>query len=61
LYPIIDRPDWDDLNNWHHSGLWDREAEADILNERVLNIPFAKALRSAQQMLNHAYGNDGTQ
>ena len=23
LYPIIDRPDWDYPENWHHSGLWD--------------------------------------
>lgn len=38
-YPIIDRPDWDDLNVWHHSGLWDilnpislaREANLDSL------------------------------
>lgn len=22
-YPIIDRPDWDDLEDWHHSGIWD--------------------------------------
>ncbi|MCX8526425.1 hypothetical protein OF897_21130 [Chryseobacterium formosus] len=23
FYPVIDRPDWDDLNEWHHSGIWD--------------------------------------
>ena len=23
IYPIIDRPDWDFPNKWHHSGLWD--------------------------------------
>lgn len=22
-YPIIDRPDWDDLDDWHHSGIYD--------------------------------------
>jgi beta-glucosidase/6-phospho-beta-glucosidase/beta-galactosidase len=22
-YPIIDRPDWDDLEDWHHSGIYD--------------------------------------
>lgn len=22
-YPLIDRPDWDHLNVWHHSGIWD--------------------------------------
>lgn len=23
IYPIIDRPDWDVTDIWHHSGLWD--------------------------------------
>ena len=23
LYPVIDRPDWQDAGHWHHSGLWD--------------------------------------
>ena len=23
LYPIVDRPDWNDLGDWHRSGLWD--------------------------------------
>lgn len=23
LYPLIDRPDWDDPQHWHRSGLWD--------------------------------------
>lgn len=23
LYPLIDRPDWDHPENWHHSGLYD--------------------------------------
>lgn len=22
LYPLIDRPDWNDPQHWHHSGLW---------------------------------------
>lgn len=22
-YPIVDRPDWDHLDIWHHSGIWD--------------------------------------
>ncbi len=36
IYPIIDRPDWDDSRLWHNSGLWDlRLVEGDRL-ERVL-------------------------
>jgi hypothetical protein len=23
LYPVIDRPDWQNASHWHHSGLWD--------------------------------------
>jgi len=23
FYPVVDRPDWDDLEDWHHSGIWD--------------------------------------
>ncbi|UJH92033.1 hypothetical protein LZ575_05335 [Antarcticibacterium sp. 1MA-6-2] len=23
IYPVIDRPDWDDLNSWSNCGLWD--------------------------------------
>lgn len=34
LYPIIDRPDWDHLHYWHHSGLWD----ADASNPHARNI-----------------------
>lgn len=47
LYPIIDRPDWDHLNHWHRSGLWD----ADLTTEppgRVLVEPYAEALWRAQ-------------
>lgn len=39
-YPIIDRPDWDHVNVWHHSGIWDvfdpisltREADTESIN-----------------------------
>ncbi|KQR95665.1 amine oxidase [Chryseobacterium sp. Leaf180] len=23
IYPLIDRPDWDITDHWHHSGIWD--------------------------------------
>ena len=47
LYPIIDRPDWDHLDQWHQSGLWD----ADLGQPgpgRVLHQPSAEALLAAQ-------------
>ncbi|RRB09314.1 amine oxidase [Larkinella rosea] len=56
LYPIIDRPDWDQLTPWHRSGLWDAELKPDgtptqYPPRRVLNQPYAHALRQAQRQL----------
>lgn len=51
IYPIIDRPDWEDPNHWHNSGLWDlRPDQADRL-ERVLCEEYAGELRRAQAAL----------
>jgi beta-glucosidase/6-phospho-beta-glucosidase/beta-galactosidase len=45
IYPIIDRPDWEDSNHWHNSGLWDlRPGEGNRL-ERVLCEEYADELR----------------
>lgn len=55
LYPVIDRPDWEDPNHWHNSGLWDLKNVNGKLT-RVLNIEYATALMRAQcklQQLNH--------
>lgn len=36
IYPIIDRPDWDNPEHWHNSGLWDvRQGDGERL-ERVV-------------------------
>jgi hypothetical protein len=51
LYPILDRPDWDNVNHWHNSGLWDLRADEHGILQRVLHPPYAAALRSAQQRL----------
>ena len=48
LYPIIDRPDWDHLDHWHQSGLWDAELRPGAPFRRVLYEPYAEALRAAQ-------------
>ena len=50
LYPIVDRPDWDHLDPWHQSGLWD----ADLRRPgpaRVLHQPSAEALHAAQELI----------
>ena len=48
LYPIIDRPDWDFLDNWHHSGMWDAALRPDGPPHRILHEPSAEALHAAQ-------------
>ena len=47
LYPIIDRPDWDHLDQWHQSGLWDANL-GQPGPARVLHQPSAGALLAAQ-------------
>lgn len=54
LYPILDRPDWDDLTTWHRAGLWDADlpAPTDGSPPRMtLHEPSAAALRAAQRVL----------
>jgi beta-glucosidase/6-phospho-beta-glucosidase/beta-galactosidase len=48
LYPVIDRPDWEDANHWHNSGLFDFTRDPDGTLRRVLNAEYAGALREAQ-------------
>ena len=50
LYPIIDRPDWDDLITWHNSGLWDIDIHKNGL-KRILYQPMARELMHAQKKL----------
>jgi hypothetical protein len=49
IYPIIDRPDWDDINQWHNSGLWDLVPDEQGRLQRVLNEEYAAVLREIQQ------------
>jgi UDP-galactopyranose mutase len=49
LYPIIDRPDWDDPCHWHNSGLWDLLPERGGGLKRVLHQEYAGALVEAQR------------
>lgn len=51
LYPIIDRPDWDNLMHWHRAGLWDAGETSGEAPQRVLYKPYAEALREAQQLV----------
>ena len=49
IYPIIDRPDWDDLGHWHNSGLWDLIPDEQGVLRRVLNEDYAAVFRELQQ------------
>ena len=67
LYPVIDRPNWNDLDHWHHSGLWDivdaaavaATVEGDRIRPRVghrgvprhLDAAYAGALAEWQRRL----------
>lgn len=51
LYPAIDRPDWEDIHRWHHSGLWDVVPNAADPLARTLCQPYATALLRAQRKL----------
>lgn len=44
IYPIIDRPDWDFPDVWHHSGLWDIKNLETL--EREIHIESLIALNS---------------
>jgi beta-glucosidase/6-phospho-beta-glucosidase/beta-galactosidase len=49
IYPIIDRPDWDNIDHWHNSGLWDLLPDQHGKLQRVLNEDYAAVLREIQQ------------
>ena len=53
IYPIIDRPDWDHLDQWHQSGLWDADRRQPGPPARVLHQPSAEALHTAQAVVQH--------
>jgi len=50
LYPLVDRPDWDDPAHWHHSGLWDVHAAPASL-ARTLAADYAAAIARWQRSL----------
>ena len=49
IYPIIDRPDWDNLDHWHNSGLWELVPDEKGVLRRVLNEEYAAVFREILQ------------
>jgi UDP-galactopyranose mutase len=54
LYPIIDRPDWDNANYWHNSGMWDVNFNG---GERILSKNYLLGLQQAQRLTNNFFPN----
>ena len=55
-YPIIDRPDWDNLTDWHQSGIWDEAMMPNHLPIRNLHVPTAQMLMNGQKYLAENFG-----
>jgi protoporphyrinogen oxidase/glycosyltransferase involved in cell wall biosynthesis len=56
IYPIVDRPAWEDAEHWHKSGLWDMRRQtgpggARRPPARGLDMLYARDLRRAQAVL----------
>ena len=51
LYPILDRPDWDNLHLWHNSGMWDLIEQHDAPPKRILCEHYAQTLLAVQHRL----------
>lgn len=51
LYPVIDRPDWEDPDHWHNSGLWDLQRQQNGELERVVNADYLEAFQWARDLL----------
>lgn len=46
IYPIIDRPDWDDLSNYCNCGIWDMDES----KNRIPHQPYIDAIRQGQEL-----------
>lgn len=51
LYPIIDRPLWEDPQHWPQAGLWDVKHVGDDPSARILHLSYAQTLLQCQRQL----------
>lgn len=51
IYPVIDRPDWDHTDRWHHSGIWD-VYDLNTLKRRVHQPTFEAILKMQHTVMN---------
>ncbi|MFL6587492.1 MAG: NAD(P)-binding protein [Luteimonas sp.] len=57
LYPVVDRPDWEDGAHWHRCGLWDAHPLAPHLPP-LLARAYARGYANARRRLHHALSPD---
>jgi beta-glucosidase/6-phospho-beta-glucosidase/beta-galactosidase len=55
IYPLIDRPDWDDLSSYCQCGLWDINS---ITKERFLHQPYLQAIMDCQNKFSIAINSN---
>lgn len=49
IYPVTDRPDWDNLNQYHDCGIYDLDAN----KNRIPHLPSINAILESQQIINY--------
>ena len=53
LYPVLDRPDWENPSHWHRSGLWDLEPGPGGALQRVGHQPYLGEFRRSRNRLGY--------
>lgn len=53
VYPAIDRPDWEQPEHWHKSGVWEVDLHSTPPLARVPVPPYVTALHQAIRLTNH--------
>jgi beta-glucosidase/6-phospho-beta-glucosidase/beta-galactosidase len=54
IYPVIDRPDWDDLHNYHDCGIWDM----DEFKNRIPHTDSIIAIKEGQKLVDEYFENN---
>lgn len=64
IYPVIERPDWDNLNNWHRSGLWDLDVfrnriphEESLLTLKTFREKFSRIFQGSRSTIDRYQNN----
>ncbi|MDE1186212.1 MAG: NAD(P)-binding protein [Pantoea sp.] len=53
LYPVIDRPLWENPDHWPQAGLWDVTSGEGAAHARILHASYAHTLLNCQRQLRH--------